>query len=191
MTKQAGVKTIALGGRSNNEPMQAVGGVKGTNNFQWSYIQQQAVQAVYLADSTKKAEFNATLGKYMDDTAFFRTVNVPGVNSRDGLALNDDSGVALQFLYEEADCRLYYTPEMTVDITAVWKAAADAQWGDSSKCVGHSGYAKRSDFGVTTNLKRRRLSISQAAAQKQYEAFERTFGLKTQCTLRADGFMNP
>lgn len=35
MRQQGGVKTIALGGRPNKDIIQAVGGVKGTNDFPW------------------------------------------------------------------------------------------------------------------------------------------------------------
>lgn len=193
MTKQAGVKTIALGGRSNSEPIQAIGGVKGTNNFGWNYIDTLAELALSYAEGDLKQKLNETIAKtYANPIPAYRTGYGSGVNNRDGLMHNDDSGVALQFIYEEADCRLYYTPEMTVDITAVWKAAADAQWRDSGKCVGQSGYGKKREATeVTKSLKRRRLAMSQAAAQERYQALESTFGLETKCNLRADGFMQP
>jgi hypothetical protein len=195
MTKQGGVKTIAMGGRPNTERIQAIGGVKGTNNYGYSYIQNLAQTAIYLASGDLKKKLNdSVLRDYDDDSAVFnRAASPPGVNVRDGLGYNDTSGVALQFIYEEADCRLYYTPEMTVDATAIWKAAADAQWGKSGKCVGDSRYGtdKRSTQQVTTSLRRRRVQVSQAAALREYEAFERTFGFETECHMRGDGFMHP
>ena len=42
MRQQGGVKTIAFGGRANNDIIQAVGGVKGANNFPWEFIQSMA-----------------------------------------------------------------------------------------------------------------------------------------------------
>ncbi|KAF2280406.1 peptidase S41 family protein-like protein [Westerdykella ornata] len=192
MTKIAGVKTIAFGGRSNSDRIQAVGGVKGTNNFQFSYIQNLAQTAMYLAQGDLKKQLNnSVLRDYYDDIVFYRAASTPGVNVRDGIRANDSSGVALQFVYEEADCRLYYTPEMTVDVTAIWKAAADAQWRDRGKCVGGSGYGKRAAREKTMRLSRRRTTVSQAAALAQLEAFERTFKLETDCRLSADGFMQP
>jgi hypothetical protein len=192
MTKQAGVKTIALGGRSNRNPIQAIGGVKGTNNYQYALIQNYAQNAIYLAKGDFKTQLNSSVLRqnFYDDIVFNRASSSPGVNVRDGLKVNDTSGVALQFIYEPADCRLYYTPEMTVDATAMWKAAADAQWGSNGKCVG-SGYGKRDTSEVTKSLKSRRLQVSSAAALKQYEAFKSTFALETQCNWDADGFMHP
>ncbi|KAF1844761.1 peptidase S41 family protein-like protein [Cucurbitaria berberidis CBS 394.84] len=183
MTKQAGVKTIAMGGRSNKNRIQAIGGVKGVNNYQFGYIQQLAQYAIRYTPS-----LNSSILKrdYYSDLPFNRASGAPGVNTRDGLAQNDTSGVALQFVYEEADCRLFYTPEMTVDITAVWKTAADAQWGNSGKCV--SGYSqKRNAHKTTTKLSPRRVHISQA----QVQGFEDSFALQTQCKMTGDGFMHP
>ena len=192
MTKQAGVKTMALGGRSNKNPIQAIGGVKGVNNYQFAYIQQLAGLATSLAVGDDKANLDSSVltTDYTSDLVFNRAASAPGVNVRDGLALNDTSGVALQFIYEEADCRLYYTPEMSVDATAVWKAAADAQWGSSGNCVG-SGNGKRDTHQVTTSLKPRRVHLSAAVAVAQVQRFEKTFELETECHLKGDGFMHP
>ena len=189
MTQQAGVKTIAMGGRSNKNRIQAIGGVKGVNNYQFGYIQQLAQYAVRYTPSLNSSILRTD---YYSDLPYNRASSTPGVNVRDGLRQNDTSGVALQFVYEEADCRLYYTPEMTVDITSLWKAAADAQWGSSGKCVSGGGYSqKRNAHEVTTKLSPRRIQVSQAAALRQIQAFENSFTLETECKMSADGFMRP
>lgn len=192
MTKQAGVKMIAMGGRATSDKIQAVGGVKGTNNYGFNYIQAAAQQAVYLASGDLKKQLNSSvLREYYNDLPYYRSASAPGVNVRDGLGYNDDSGVALQFKYEEAECRLYYTPEMTIDATTIWKAAADAQWGNSGKCIGNgSGYGKRAEK-VTGSLKKRRTNMAYAAAMKKVKAFKETFDLETNCDWEADGFMRP
>jgi hypothetical protein len=184
LTQQAGVKTIAMGGRSNQNPIQAIGGVKGVNNYAWAFIQQEAQYAVRFDPSLNASSFKAD---YSSDVPFLRG-SASGVNNRDGLRRNDSSGLALQFIYEEADCRLFYTPEMTVDITSLWVAAADAQWGEG-KCV--SAGKKRGDHHVTSKLRSRRVQLSQSAAVKQLHAFEATFALETDCNMSADGFMQP
>jgi len=192
MTKQAGVKTIALGGRSNTNQMQAIGGVKGVNNFQWGFIQEYAGTAVRVATGDLKTKLDNSIlpREYRSDIVFNRAAGSAGVNVRDGLGYNDTSGIALQFVYEEADCRLFYTPEMTVDVTAIWKAAADAQWGSSGNCV-RKDYGKREAHGITTQLKPRGVQVSQAAALKQLEDFEKSLSLETECALTGDGFMQP
>jgi phosphotransferase system IIB component len=196
LTKQAGVKTIAFGGRSNKNKIQAIGGVKGTNNYGWGYIQQLAATAIRIAPEEEKANYNASVLQadiIQNGIITQRSANTPGVNVRDGLAIDDDSGVALQFIYEEADCRLYYTPEMAVDAQSIWKAAADAQWGKSGKCVsGIPGYGeKRNIQDITTKLSRRRINVSSAMALKKVAAFEDSFALETECQWETDGFMRP
>ncbi|KAJ4378735.1 hypothetical protein N0V86_005606 [Didymella sp. IMI 355093] len=190
LTKQAGVKTIAMGGRSNKDAIQAVGGVKGVNNYQFGYIQQAAQYSMRWNPAMK----DTILAGFNNDMPYYRAAGgvSPGVNVRDGLPQNDTTGIALQFVYEEADCRLYYTPEMTVDITAVWKAAADAQWGQGGKCVAGGNYGqKRSSYEATTSLKPRRVHVSKAIAVKKVEAFEKSFDLETNCHMTGDGFMHP
>lgn len=190
LTKQAGVKTIAMGGRSNKDAIQAIGGVKGVNNYQFGYIQSAAQYAMQWNPAMK----DTILAGFNNDMPYYRAAAgvSPGVNVRDGLPQNDTTGIALQFVYEEADCRLYYTPEMTVDITALWKAAADAQWGQGGKCVAGGNYGqKRSSYEATTKLKPRRIHVSQAVTVKKVQAFEKSFGLETNCHMTGDGFMHP
>ncbi|KAF2855087.1 peptidase S41 family protein-like protein [Plenodomus tracheiphilus IPT5] len=189
MTQQAGVKTIAMGGRSNKNAIQAIGGVKGVNNYQFGFIQQLAQYSIRFKPSLNDSMLRKD---YYSDLPYNRASGGPAVNTRDGLRQNDTSGIPLQFIYEEADCRLYYTPEMTVDITSVWKAAADAQWNDKGKCVSGGGYGgKRSAHQVTTKLSPRRVQVASAVAVKQVQAFESTFSLKTECKMKGDGFMHP
>lgn len=188
LTQQVGVKTIAMGGRSNKNPIQAIGGVKGVNNYGFAFIQNAAQTAVKYEPSLNSSILRQD---YYNDLPFARASSA-GVNNRDGLRRNDASGIALQFIYEEADCRLYYTPEMTVDITAVWKTVADAQWNNSGICVSGGGYGQKRDMQqLTTQLGRRRVHVAQAAAVQQVQAFKNTFSLETNNKMKGDGFMEP
>ncbi|PVI06595.1 hypothetical protein DM02DRAFT_724268 [Periconia macrospinosa] len=151
MRQRAGVKYISLGGRAKEGITQAIGGVKGTNNYPWSYIQFLAQYAIEtLTDSREEAtKLNATeLGSYWDNTPFGRAAagTSLNVNFRDGIRDGDETETPLQVVYEPADCRILYTKEMTVDATAIWKAAVDSAWGGKSRCVAGSvgGYGKRS-----------------------------------------------
>jgi len=183
------VKTIAMGGRSNKNAIQAIGGVKGVNNYQFNFIQNLAQYAIRFTPSLNESILSTD---YDSDIPFNRASNGPGVNTRDGLRQNDTSGIPLQFIYEEADCRLYYTPEMTVDITSLWKAAANAQWGDNGNCVSGGGYgSKRNAKEITTKLSPRRVHVASSVAAKQMQAFESSFALKTECKMKGDGFMHP
>jgi hypothetical protein len=151
MRVRGGVKFISLGGRAKAGITQAVGGVKGTNNNPWSYIQQLSQLAITDLTSSPEeaAKLNKTeLGSYWDDTPFLRAAagTSLNVNFRDGIRDGDVSETPLQFVYEPSDCRILYTKAMTYDVTAIWKAVADSAFGGESKCVAGSlgKYVKRS-----------------------------------------------
>lgn len=148
MRQRAGVKYISLGGRSRPGITQAIGGVKGTNNFPWDYIQYLAQLTFELASDEEGKQYNTTeLGDYWSNVPFDRmaTGTAINVNFRDGWRDDADYDFPLQFLYEESDCRILYTKEMTYDVTAIWKAVADSAWGEESHCIAGNlgGYGKR------------------------------------------------
>ncbi|KAF2270811.1 hypothetical protein CC78DRAFT_563446 [Lojkania enalia] len=150
MRQRAGVKYISLGGRPRPGITQAIGGVKGTNNYPWTYIQALAQYTITeLSTPEEGAELNQTeLGEYWSDVPFDRAAigSSINVNFRDGIRDGDETNTPLQFVYEPSDCRILYTKEMTVDVTAIWKAVADTTWGGKSHCISGDlggGYAKR------------------------------------------------
>lgn len=64
-----------------------------------------------------------------------------GINLRD--QIRKDSDIPLQFSYEAADCRIYYTPSTVWNYTALWQHAADAIWSNPKLCIqGSTSYAK-------------------------------------------------
>ncbi|KAK7530875.1 uncharacterized protein J3D65DRAFT_579007 [Phyllosticta citribraziliensis] len=142
MTDLAGVKYVAMGGRSTSGITQAIGGVKGTNDFGWDYIQELVALAYENANATQKTYYNTTsFADFNDQIPFLRAANdtAYNINFRDGIKIGDfEEQTPLQFVYEPADCRIYWTPDMTVDITAAWKAVADSAWGSTDWCVAGS-----------------------------------------------------
>ncbi|KAF2718351.1 hypothetical protein K431DRAFT_253534 [Polychaeton citri CBS 116435] len=156
MRQQAGVKTIALGGRPSRDIIQAVGGVKGTNDYPWDYILEQALWPFEYQYVHDEAYYNSTaLGEY-SNLPLYRATSVV-VNSRDGIREGDETETPLQFVYEPADCRIYYTPAMAVDQTAAWKTVADTAFNGKSHCVAGS-YS-----GNATTYSRRSVSAKHAA----------------------------
>jgi len=146
MRQQAGVKFVMLGGRPTTDVVQAVGGVKGTNSQDWSYIL-SAVEYPFLISHYHDFEYysGTALGNYSDLPLYRGTAFV--VNARDGYREGDKTNTPLQFVYEPADCRIYYTPAMTVDIRAMWKSVADSAFNGIDRCVGGTGsLTKRSAY---------------------------------------------
>ena len=136
MRNQGGVKSIAIGGRPSTSPMQGVGGVRGGLLATWLDLYQQTNSEMALA-------------QYPDPDYLFIQANRPditpishssqaGVNVRDVILPNHvDDGLPAQFVVENADCRLFYTRDMILDVANVWKAAAGAAF-QGGKCVAGS-----------------------------------------------------
>lgn len=143
LKNQGSVRTIAIGGRPQSGPMQGVGGTKGAQVFGWDEIQVR-MQAVYFLGSPEQQEQwdREDLGKTAFARQLFRRSAYQGgqiaggVNLKDNLRQNDASGVPLEFMYEAADCRMFFTKEMISDVTMVWKGVVDRMFNNQmDKCV--------------------------------------------------------
>ncbi|GAB1728181.1 hypothetical protein NU195Hw_g6128t1 [Hortaea werneckii] len=193
MRQQAGVRTIALGGRPNRNPIQAVGGVKGTNDFPYSYILAAAAfpfEYQYLHGTSYYS--TTALGEY-NDLAILRSTNAV-INSRDGIRKGDDEEIPLQFRYEEAECRILYTPEMAVDQTATWKTVADTAFRGVSHCV--AGNYSSAESGGTR--RERRSAVRKQGLRRDLDGREHYDVLREGVwtgmpgvTLGGDGLMYP
>jgi hypothetical protein len=132
LKNQGAVRTIAIGGRPQTGPMQGVGGTKGAQVFSWDDIQVR-MQAVYFLGSPEeqKAWMTMDLGKTAFATQLFKRSAYQGgriaggVNLKDNLRQNDASATPLEFIYEAADCRMWFTGKMVTDVTEVWKGVSD------------------------------------------------------------------
>ena len=132
LKNQGAVRTIAIGGRPQPGPMQGVGGTKGAQVFSWDDIQVR-MQAIYFLGSPEQQKQWDTmdLGKTAFAQQLFKRSAYSGgqiaggINLKDNLRLNDESGVPLEFMYEAADCRMWFTAKMISDVTEVWKGVAD------------------------------------------------------------------
>lgn len=113
--------------------MQAVGGVRGGLLSTWLQLYQQTNQEMALVE-------------YPDPDYLFIQANRPditpivhsstaGLNIRDVILPNHlEDGLPAQYVLENADCRLFYTREMILDVTNIWNAAATAAF-NGGKCV--------------------------------------------------------
>ena len=145
MREQGKVQTIAIGGRPVIGPMQGVGGSKGSQVLSFGVIRS------FIANST--VNINAALGSartfdnstatgriLMADQLITRTArdNAGGlsgsVNSLNNLRQGDETNTPLEFVYEAADCKLFYTRGTWSDPRALWKHVVDVQWR-GGRCV--------------------------------------------------------
>jgi hypothetical protein len=128
MHHQAGVKTVVVGGRPRRGPMQAVGGTKGGNDYAFQSVL-ALKQAVYQSGSTaQQAEWNKTaLGEITSLPA--QRSYAASLNVRDQIRRGDEAQIPLQFVYEKADYRIWFTPAMVADVRAIWRKVAGVAWG--------------------------------------------------------------
>ncbi|KAL4967677.1 peptidase S41 family protein [Aspergillus stella-maris] len=118
LMRQAGVRTVVVGGRPDLSAMQAA-----------IYSASQLDQDILLVQQID----NSTTGLFPDRTNDFVT-SIFRVNLRDQIR----DGLPLQFHYEPADCRIFYTPWTWYNYTNLWKYAGDAVWTNSKLCVMNS-----------------------------------------------------
>ncbi|KAK4215348.1 hypothetical protein QBC37DRAFT_270465, partial [Rhypophila decipiens] len=121
---QGGVRSVAMGGRPRPGRIQGVGGVKGAQVLQYGSIQFYAKSFLDKAQNDAQREEL----KRFTDLPILRSTSA-AVNVRDQILRgNVRDGVPAQFIKEEADCRLYWTPGMLKDVGEVWAAVARVAW---------------------------------------------------------------
>jgi hypothetical protein len=120
MRLQGGVKSIAIGGRPNTGPIQGIGGVKGANNAGYDYLEYLAQYAYDSGTPAQKQWSNWTSLTDLTLLPVNRSTDT-SINLRDNiLRANLEEGLPAQFVYEKADCRLFYEPSMVSDVGALW-----------------------------------------------------------------------
>ncbi|GAB7350679.1 hypothetical protein MBLNU459_g1242t1 [Dothideomycetes sp. NU459] len=132
MHHEAGVRTVAVGGRPSSGPMQAAAGTRGAAPYDAGSLDQDFAIASAISDDAAAAL------PVRNNSDFFYTF--AGFNLRDQIRPNGT--VPLQFLYDAANCRIYFTMANVYNYTRLWQDAASAIWNDTSLCVaGSTGYA--------------------------------------------------
>ncbi|CAI6098908.1 unnamed protein product [Clonostachys chloroleuca] len=149
MKTDASVKTVVVGGIPQSGPMQGVGGTRGSNDRAFSYIS-GTTDTINNIRSLAGSKFNTFLGKIgvttnditnlpglLSDAPWFVDTRAAGVNMLDSI-LPKSPDMPRQFVYEAANCRLFWTGDMVRDISVLWKTAAKFAGGDKSVCVRNS-----------------------------------------------------
>lgn len=129
--KQQGVKFVAFGGRPRVGPMQGIGGVKGSQVLEFEDISSKAQQLLdgILDEETQQALGVPNLKDLAINTIYAR------VNYRNSWH-KDSQFLPIEFLYDPAEYRLFYTKEMLQSVEAVHQAAIDVVWGDADNVSG-------------------------------------------------------
>lgn len=141
MHHEAGVRTVTVGGRPSTGPMQAASGSRGAELYSSSDLD---------ADFEVGENLNATAAALLPSRTEDVFVLYAGINIRD--QIRKGQNIPLQFLYEAANCRIFYTPYTFRNLTKLWEYAADAIWAKPELCVqGSTGYASTGKALNTTS----------------------------------------
>ena len=125
MHHQAGVRTVVAGGRPDTTPMQAVGGSRGA----------QVYSSIALDADIDVAEFlNSSL--VLPDRDAGNYINYAGFNIKDQIRKGED--FPLQFAFEPATCRIFYTVHTVYNYLNLWNYVVDAIWRNPSLCIAGS-----------------------------------------------------
>lgn len=137
MMTQAGVKTVVAGGRPEKGPMQTASGTRGARSYD-TYSLDSDMSFARSIDDTVDVNLNATVPEVRDSAIY---INYAAFNLRDQIGKSDTT--PLQFKYEAADCRIYYTVANICNMTRLWHDVSAAAFVDSSLCVdGSTGYSQ-------------------------------------------------
>lgn len=133
--KNQGVRSIAFGGRPQNGPMQAIGGVKGAQVQEFSEVTEILAakkQALKSENSTKPLLSEEELeqwDKYVPIplSEFPYMVYSGSVNLLNAFGPKNNR-IPRQFIYEAAECRRFYTIDNVLNQETTWASAADAMF---------------------------------------------------------------
>ncbi|KAF2872426.1 hypothetical protein BDV95DRAFT_606042 [Massariosphaeria phaeospora] len=134
----AGVKSITVGGRAETGPIQVVAGTKGGEVIPLYFYPYYASTLINITEELRDPSLLPS--QKVKDLASVEQVLIRAgdassrVQSQDQIRKGDTSATPLQFIYEAADCKIFYTASTFADPDAAWKQAWDA-FQDDTKCV--------------------------------------------------------
>lgn len=154
MTQQAGVRTVVVGGRPEPGPMQATSGSRGALAYCGETLDTDIYEAISFAPDSPGVSNLPVLDNVTQQRDSGMYLSSVGLNLRDQVR-SDSGGPPLQFVYDAADCRLYWTLDNALNMTRLWSDAAGAMWdlpGLDASCVpGSTGYASHGMNATATN----------------------------------------
>lgn len=140
MKWQAKVKSITMGGRPQAGPIQYIGGVKGSQVFNLPALMLYIDGFYDNADGASVKAANTTglktlfeLGEYVQLRSAYpvgpQASEAVSFNLENSIAEGDATTTPLQFVYEAADCRLWWQAGDLLDITNLWSRVAANAFG--------------------------------------------------------------
>lgn len=137
--------------------MQAVGGIKGGQLGQMVQLGVVLLSGITISPaslSSFRDEFGReTIPEVVE--ALNRSRTIASVNYRNSIREGDESVTPLQYVYEAAECRIFYTPAMINSQNALWQTVYEVAFGgQDSACVegstGHPSAGGGTDYDAAS-----------------------------------------
>lgn len=127
---QAGVKTIVAGGLPSEGPAQSVGGAKARRKLTISSLNDVVRFFYENAPDDLRARADETKLKVLrEDGDYLETRSRMSVNVGNAILAGDETFTPLQFVYEAADCKLWWQAEHIFNVTSLWALVAETAFG--------------------------------------------------------------
>ncbi|EXJ78245.1 hypothetical protein A1O3_09406 [Capronia epimyces CBS 606.96] len=153
LKNHGGVQFISIGGRPQPGPMQAVGDTKGAQIFPQDKIAIWVDLFRSREQNPLLDEANGTIWENFTDVPILRaSYGSVGVNGRNNFRIGDKTQTPLQFTYEAADCRLWWTREMLYDGAFLWARVARMAFKERRGTQFNSKYCVTNSTGHPTSL---------------------------------------
>ncbi|KAF2639195.1 hypothetical protein P280DRAFT_508336 [Massarina eburnea CBS 473.64] len=127
---RAGAHTIVIGGQPITGPMQAVGGNRGAAPYSSSELEEEIK---FIGEQNFTARSLLPALKEDDEIESGVFTSFLNVNLRDQGRPNDP--LPLQFRYEPADCRIFYSLDNVYNMSRLWRDVVAAAFVDSNLCI--------------------------------------------------------
>ncbi|GJC96021.1 peptidase S41 family protein [Colletotrichum higginsianum] len=147
MTRELGIQVVAMGGRPIDAPMQAVGGTKGGPVLSLNLY--QLLYPTLGAFATPPDDVDLTPFAQRDPPLAGSPTATWTINSANVYLDDDLDGTPVQFRYEAANCKLYYTWDTLTNMTSLWAAVAGVKW-NGGRCVAGSTTNDDGTMGSST-----------------------------------------
>ena len=148
LTNDHSIPAITVGGRPQTGPMQAVGNTKGPQVFDSDVLIEFLTK--YLRDEDPIIDYSLVQNTVFEQwtSEAVGVLPVLSLNGRNGYRIGDESETPLSQVYATADYKIWYTPEMLIDPTAIWKRAAQIAFDPSREHMGAAGGPYTSPYCV-------------------------------------------
>jgi len=117
--------------------MQAVGSVRAFDVIEFSEIKSITTGSLEIA---KLYNISVPMSLTLPSTADSPLkISLSSINSGNIIRFGDETNTPTEFLYDAADCRLFWTAENLIDVTTIWQRAAVYRWGNGACVQGSTG----------------------------------------------------